>query len=116
MSNEQELFWFSVILFVVAVVGILWLQGQWSDSSPNGNREAQSESSSSDSAAETEALRLECDRLRQQLAQQRETLNQEFQQATFEQLQFLLKWLGKIYHIPLMTFLALLNLEVKTRS
>ncbi|MFP4255080.1 MAG: nucleotide exchange factor GrpE [Halothece sp.] len=88
MSNEQELFWFSVILFLVAVVGILWLQGQWSDSSSNGNREAQRESS--DSTAETEALRLECNRLRQQLAQQQETLNQEFQEATFDQLQFLL--------------------------
>jgi len=86
MSNEQELFWFSVVLLAAAVIGILWLQDQWSHSS---SREARRESSSSDTGEETEALRLECDRLRQQLAQQQETLNREFQQATFEQLQFL---------------------------
>jgi len=87
MNNEQELFWFSVVLLAAAVIGILWLQDQWSHSY---SRQAQRESPLSETGEETEALRLECDRLRQQLAQQQETLNREFQQATFEQLQFLL--------------------------
>jgi molecular chaperone GrpE (heat shock protein) len=89
MSNEQELFWFSVVLLAAAVIGILWLQNQWSHSSSTDGGKAQRESPSSDAREETEALRLECDRLHQQLTQQRETLNQEFRQATFEQLQFL---------------------------
>lgn len=84
MSSEQELFWFSVVLFIVAIIGILWLQDQNSNSSPISSAD------SSQTDEEKEALQSECQRLRQALEQQRETLGEEFKEATFEQLQSLL--------------------------
>ncbi|AFZ44406.1 hypothetical protein PCC7418_2252 [Halothece sp. PCC 7418] len=83
MSSEQELFWFSVVLFIAAVIGILWLQDQGSKSSEVDSPVASVE-------ATGESLQQECERLRQQLAQQKASLHEEFQEATFEQLQSLL--------------------------
>ncbi|MDR9404596.1 MAG: nucleotide exchange factor GrpE [Halothece sp. Uz-M2-17] len=87
MSSEQELFWFSVVLFIAAIIGILWLQDQGSKSSEKDSPVA---SPTIKPDAETEALQQECERLRQQLEQQKASLHEEFQEATFEQLQSLL--------------------------
>ncbi|QDZ41274.1 nucleotide exchange factor GrpE [Euhalothece natronophila Z-M001] len=83
MSSEQELFWSSWLFLLAAIIGILWLQDQWSK--PTENSKA-----SPSTSPDTEDFKEECQRLRKQLETQRETVKEEIQQVTFEQLQSLL--------------------------
>lgn len=87
MNQSRQLFWFGLAFSVVAVVGILWLQNESSKESSEDNKD---EPISPETDEEIEALRLERDRLREQLEQQKSSLNEDFQQETFEQLQSLL--------------------------
>ena len=87
MNQSRDLFWLGLALSAVAVVGVLWLQNEWSKES---SKDSNDEPIPPETDEEKEALRNECERLREQLEQQKNSLNEDFQQATFEQLQSLL--------------------------
>jgi hypothetical protein len=96
MVDDPDLFWFGAVL-LLGSVGLIVSQVWGNERSPTSVQSQSSDptltppqTAPKELWSELAALRQQCDRLRQELQQQRSHLNNDFRDTTFAQLQTLL--------------------------